>query len=88
MTVQRVQFDIPEERLKELDSLRAELGLETRKDLFNNALTLLEWAVEEIKSGRVIASIDESSDSYREMHMPIFSAIKRVLKKRLAAVAG
>jgi hypothetical protein len=31
------------------------------KDLVNNALTLLNWIVEEVKEGHVIASVDEEA---------------------------
>jgi len=34
---------------------------------------LLKWAVGSVKSGRTIASIDESNGKYRELEMPILS---------------
>ncbi len=46
-----------------------ETRLTTRKDLFNNALTLFQWAVKAKKAGRVIASIDENQ-RIRELVMP------------------
>ena len=69
--VQRVQFDVPEDRLAELQELMKSCGIETRKDLFNNALTLLEWAVRESARGRTIASVSDDEKSYRELQMPI-----------------
>lgn len=76
--VQRVQFDVPEDRLAELQELMKSCGIETRKDLFNNALTLLEWAVRESSRGRAIASVSDDEKSYRELHMPIlFNASRR-----------
>ena len=45
----------------------------TKKDLFNNALSLFRWAVEERKSGRIIASIDGEEKSVREVVMPALS---------------
>ena len=40
----RFQLDISREHLKELESLMKELGIITKKDLFNQTITLLEWA--------------------------------------------
>lgn len=69
--VVRVQFDITVDRLRELDNLLKETPVNTRKELINNALSLLEWAVKERKSGRIIASLDENAKSYKELCMPI-----------------
>lgn len=51
------------------------INLRTRKDLFNNALTLLEWAVKEKSAGRTIASIDDESKSVKELLMPILEGV-------------
>jgi len=67
----RVQIVMPTERVRALDQLAAEAGLATRKDLFNNALTLLTWAVREVKRGRVIASVDESTQRFTEVRLPM-----------------
>jgi hypothetical protein len=70
----RVQIVMPTERVRALDQLAAEAGLATRKDLFNNALTLLTWAVREVKRGRVIASVDESTQRFTEVRLPMLDA--------------
>jgi hypothetical protein len=71
----RVQLVLPAERVRMLDQLAAEAGLATRKDLFNNALALLNWAVREVRRGRVIASVDESAQRFTELQMPMLDAI-------------
>jgi hypothetical protein len=65
----RIQLDLPEDQVAELDKLMEETRLTTRKDLFNNALTLFSWAVKAKKAGRIIASVDESQ-RVRELVMP------------------
>ena len=45
-------------------------GIESRKDLFNNALTVLEWAVGEIVEGKKIASFDDNSKERSILSMP------------------
>ena len=42
MGMTRIQFELSEDRNKELEALMEKTGIRTKKDLFNNALTLLE----------------------------------------------
>jgi metal-responsive CopG/Arc/MetJ family transcriptional regulator len=65
----RIQLDLPDDQVAELDKLMEETRLTTRKDLFNNALTLFLWAVKAKKAGRIIASVDENQH-IRELVMP------------------
>jgi len=71
----RIQFELPEEKVKELEALMEAAQITTRKDLFNNALTLFEWALQERKTGRTIASVDEENKKYKELVMPALSAV-------------
>ena len=76
----RVQLDLPAERIIELEELMAKTGMTTRKDLFENALTLFEWAVAQRTQGRSIASVSEDEDSYRELVMPALAFVKHDAK--------
>ena len=69
----RLQFDLPKYRVREIDELMRLTDTPTRKDYVNNALTLLEWAIKQRLSGRIVASIDEAKQQYRELEMPILS---------------
>ena len=71
----RVQLDIPKEQVAQLDQLAREAGLGTRKDLFNNALALMNWAVREVRRGRTIASVDEQAQRFTELQMPFLTAL-------------
>jgi metal-responsive CopG/Arc/MetJ family transcriptional regulator len=75
----RVQLDLHEDQVKELDELMRETKLSTRKDLFNNALTLFEWAVKAKRAGRVIASLDEENKSAKELVMPALENVSPVV---------
>ncbi len=66
----RLQFDMPEAKVKELDALVERLGLKTRAQLLNAALTLFKWTVQEREAGRMVASIDEERGIYKEVFMP------------------
>ena len=78
----RLQLDLTKEHLQELEALMKELGISTKKDLFNQAMTLLEWAVRERRSGRIIASVDESRDQYKQVLLP---AVERVAPRSTGA---
>jgi hypothetical protein len=71
----RIQIEFSDERISQIEKLMEKCGIRTKKDLINNALTLLEWAARERESRRIIASIDESEDKYKEVLLPIFSNI-------------
>jgi hypothetical protein len=74
MTV-RIQFDVTEDQWEEMKSLMEKCGMDTRKELFNNAYALLEWAVRERSRGSVIASVNEETKQFKELEMPIFRRI-------------
>ncbi|MCA1244109.1 hypothetical protein LC092_16820 [Stappia stellulata] len=73
----RIQFDLLPERVEELHQLMVDCGVDTRKDIFNNAITLLEWAVAEVKMGHEIASLNKANKSYEIVRMPIFSNVAK-----------
>ena len=74
--MKRLQFDFPDEKVKELDDLVERTGFKTRVQLFNSALSLFEWAIREREAGRIVASVDESTDRYKEVVMPGFPDLK------------
>lgn len=84
----RIQFNFPAEKIEDLDMLMRDVGITSRRELFNNALTLLAWTTRQIREGRIIASIDKDTDKYRELHMPIFETIKKARKEENSAAAG
>lgn len=81
----RVQLDISARQLKELEVLMEVCNLTTKKDLFNNALSILQWAVEESERGNVIASINDSENKIRELTTPALAAARRYGSARISA---
>lgn len=67
----RIQLDLDEAGVRLLDKLKEATGLRTHKELFNNAVTLFEWAVNQRRDGRIVASLDEVSENYKELQMPV-----------------
>ncbi len=66
----RIQLDMDNEGMRWIEELKGATGLKTHKDLFNNSLTLLDWAVQQRQEGRIIASLDERNKDYKELQMP------------------
>ena len=81
MANMRIQLELPEARVQELKKLMEEAGFETYKDLFNNSLTLFEWAVNEVKNGKVLGSMDEQNEKFRVLVMPFLERIANAARK-------
>ena len=76
-TFVRIQFDLPKGRVEQLDQMARLAGITTRKELFNNALTLLEWAIRQRAEGKKIFVADSDGHPVRELSMPILENIRR-----------
>jgi metal-responsive CopG/Arc/MetJ family transcriptional regulator len=72
----RIQLDLPEDQVAQLDELMKETNIVTRKELFNNALTLFQWAVKAKRAGRMVASVDEASGNAKELLMPALENVR------------
>jgi predicted DNA-binding protein len=80
----RFQFELPKENSDRLDELAEQVGV-TKREIINNALTLFDWAVEEVKAGKTIASVDEEEKRFKELLLPLlgaFSVVGRANRER------
>ena len=66
----RIQLDLDDRGAESLDKLEKATGSKTHKEFFNSAITLMDWAVKQRQQGRIVASMDEESENYRELQMP------------------
>jgi hypothetical protein len=66
----RIQFELPEDKFRRLEELMQQSAMRTKKEFMDNAMTLLAWAIKETAAGRVIASVDEREQKYREILLP------------------
>jgi metal-responsive CopG/Arc/MetJ family transcriptional regulator len=66
----RIQLDMPDDQVADLDALMAETKIRTRKELFNNAITLFDWAVKQKRAGLLVAAINQSQGLVKELLMP------------------
>ena len=54
----RLNFEFNDAQVESLNALKQKTGAASMKDLFNNALTMLEWAVDETEHGKEIVATD------------------------------
>jgi len=79
----RVQIEMPSSKVAALDRLRGMTGIRTRRELFDNALTLFERAVAESQLGHRVAFVDEEGGRYKVLAMPALdTAFRAKMKKR------
>jgi len=62
-----VRFTVDEDFIKRLQDSTGEKKV---TDVTRDALTLLDWAVNEVQNGRVILSSDQSGSSVHRLAMP------------------
>lgn len=75
--VVRVQLDLTESRIKELEEIMVKTGVSTRKDVFENALVLLDWAVSQADRGRTFGAWDENTETFHEVLMPALASVRK-----------
>ena len=75
--LKRIQFEISDEAVKSIEQLKEQANITTTRELFNNALTLLEWAVKEVSEGKEISSFDEKEEKIKTLEMPILSNVRK-----------
>jgi hypothetical protein len=85
MRTYRIQIDVPEDRYQEIERLMEECGFTTKKEFFDNAVTLIKWAVNKARNGLLIASIDEKSNKYTELQMPFLEKVQEKKSRGHAA---
>src|SRR5260370_42573188 len=66
----RIQIELDEHGVAIVNKVRSMTGISTYKDLFNNAITLLDWAARQAYKGLAVAATDEEKQQYRELEMP------------------
>jgi hypothetical protein len=67
----RIQVEVDDEAVDQIEELKRLTGLKTYKDLFNNSIAILWWAANQRRNGRAIASIDEQKHEFKELQMPV-----------------
>lgn len=75
--MKRLQIDISDAHIVAIDEMMSWSGCTSYREFISCALTLLEWGMEQRRQGRILASVDEKKDSYKEIVMPILCDVKK-----------
>lgn len=73
----RVQLDMTPRQVEQVDRLCRDAALRSRRELFDHALTLFEWAVAESGKGNRIAAVHSDSGEYDAVILPSLAAASR-----------
>lgn len=66
----RIQIVVDDTYKTMLDELKEVTGLNQWQDLFSDAITMYNWGVQQRRQGRIVVSMDEQEENYRELQMP------------------
>jgi len=83
----KVQFDIDERVIREIETTMSRAGVRTKRELFNLALSLLEWAANERMRGRIIASVEPEGERYHQVVLPALENLWKISSNQCAAKA-
>lgn len=75
----RVLLELSDKRRDELEALAERLGLDDIKALFNNSLTLFEWAIEQTENGCNICSVNEVARTRLGVSLPCLDKLQQKL---------
>jgi len=70
MSATRIQFDLREDKLREIEQAMKLMGISTKKQYLDYAFTLLKWAQSQAQNGRIVVGLDEKTGYYKELSMP------------------
>jgi hypothetical protein len=77
MSATRIQFDLSEDKLREVEEAMELAGITTKRQYLDYAFTVMKWALLQAQNGRTIAALDEKTGNYRELSMPPLDTVKR-----------
>lgn len=87
----RIQFEIDEKIIAELETRMRKVGVCTKRELFNLAISVFEWAANERMKGRLIASVDPETSRYQQVLVPALENLWKVSseeREEAAAASG
>ncbi len=80
----RFQVEILEARVDQIGEVMAQTGLRTKRELFDNAISILEWAAQEAAAGNEVGSRTPTGE-FRDLVTPTLitaAAIAKAKKKK------
>jgi hypothetical protein len=78
----QLEMEIDELGARVLNEIKRKTGLHDYKEIFNNSVTLLDWAINQRADGKVVAAVDKVHQTYKELQMPVLEHARRSRKMR------
>jgi hypothetical protein len=74
----RIQIELDAVGVDTMNKIKAAAQKEgmSHKEFFDNAITFLNWGVQQLLKGRQIGSFDAQNKNYLQMTMPLFERIE------------
>jgi len=66
----RIELQVDDRGAALIEDLKSLSGLRTHKDFFNNSVVLYDWALLQVLQRRIVASMNEREQNYKELVMP------------------
>ena len=82
VTNPKITITVTPEGMERLNFLVDTCKLADRGVLVNNALTIMEWAVQRTLQGDIIAAVNETEKRYTHLVMPALEAAAEVAKEK------
>lgn len=73
----KISIILDEEKKNQLETLMAQAGIRTKKELFENAMTLMKWVINQKQAGSIVGAMDEKGDFFKEFCMPAIDVQKK-----------
>ena len=77
-----LEYPISQRDARTIAQLREKIDAKDDRELIDNAITILQWAVEQVAHERQVASLDTARKTYRVLQM---RALQHAAKSRRAA---
>jgi hypothetical protein len=71
----RINLELKGDKIAEIDRLMEIGGIATRKELFDNAITLMKWSMKAKQNGKAVGFLGENS-TFHEIVMPVLENAK------------
>lgn len=71
----KLSYEINDEKINEFKLLMKAGGFSTKKELFDNSLTLIKWAMRKVQANKDVGAID-TDDNFVELNMPFLESAR------------
>ena len=69
----KLELTMTQENVERLEELAQRAGV-SKEEIVSGALSFFDWAIEEVKTGRVIASVNEKEEKYKVALFPLLDS--------------